>query len=169
MSRMKIKRPTRKTILQIILVILVIFAVRIYQQQELTQGLVPSFSSKTPSGEVIESRAASERATLVRFWASWCKICHIENANVETLIPRYRVINIALQSGSDEEVLHYAQENSMSPVNIVNDQNGSLARLFGVQVTPSSFVLDPQGRIVFREVGYVTTLGYHLRLWWAGL
>jgi thioredoxin-related protein len=45
--------------------------------------------------------------------------------------------------------------------------SGTLAKLFGVRATPSSFFINPKGRIQFSEVGYVTTLGYRLRLWWA--
>ena len=53
--------------------------------------------------------------------------------------------------------------------NVINDSSGSISRLFGVSGTPSSFIINPRGRIHFSEVGYVTTWGYRLRLWWASL
>jgi thioredoxin-related protein len=79
------------------------------------------------------------------------------------------VLNIAIQSGSDLEIYAYAEENNMKPDNIINDQSGSIAKLFGVRGTPSSFFVNTKGQIQFTEVGYVTTLGYRFRLWWAGL
>ncbi|KAA0449357.1 MAG: thioredoxin, partial [Candidatus Thioglobus sp.] len=60
-------------------------------------------------------------------------------------------------------------KNNMRLDNIINDNSGSLAKLFGVSGTPSSFFVGKDGKIEFVEVGYITTLGYRLRLWWAGL
>ena len=79
------------------------------------------------------------------------------------------MLNIAIQSGSDLEIYTHAEENNMKPDNIINDQSGSIAKLFGVRGTPSSFFVNTKGQIQFTEVGYVSTLGYRFRLWWAGL
>ena len=91
------------------------------------------------------------------------------NDNIQAISKDYKVLNIAIQSGSDLEIQAHAKENNMRLDNIINDQSGSIARLFGVKGTPSSFFVNTKGRIQFVEVGYVTTLGYRLRLWWAGL
>ena len=164
---MKIQRPRRKTLMQWLMIILAIFAMRFYQQQDLTQGQIPSFASKTLSGDIIDSRPRDNQAMLVHFWASWCKVCEISNPNIQALIPDYKVVNIALQSGSDEEIEAYAKEHGLSINNMVNDNYGSLADRFGVRGTPTSFVVAPDGKIHFTEVGHTTTLGYRLRLWWA--
>jgi len=82
---------------------------------------------------------------------------------------KIKVLNIAIQSGSDLEIQAHAEENNMQLDNIINDQSGSISKLFGVKGTPSSFFVNTKGQIQFTEIGYVTTLGYRLRLWWAGL
>ncbi len=166
---MKINRPSRKTIMQFMLVILAIFAIRAWQQQDLSAGKVPSFSSKTLTGEVMNSNPMPNQAILIHFWATWCPICNLENDNIQALSSDYKVLNIAIQSGSDEEIKAHAVENNMRLDNIINDSSGSVSKLFGVSGTPSSFIINPRGRIHFSEVGYVTTLGYRLRLWWASL
>lgn len=165
---MKINRLSKKTLMQFALVILAIFAIRMWQQQDLSQGLAPSFESKTLTGARISSYANDE-ATLIHFWATWCGICRIENSNIQSISKDYRVLNIALQSGTDTELKKYANEHNMRLDNIVNDNSGSLAKLFGVRATPSSFFISKHNRIKFIEVGYVTTLGYRLRLWWLNL
>lgn len=164
---MKINRPSRKTLMQFALVILAVFAIRAWQQQDLPQGMVPGFERKTLTGETLSSTA--NKATLIHFWATWCGICRVENDNIQAIGEDYRVLNIALQSGSDAELIEYAQQNSMQTNNIINDNSGSLARLFGVRATPSSFFISKDNKIAFTEVGYVTTLGYRLRLWWLNL
>lgn len=155
--------------MQFMLVILAIFAIRAWQQQDLSIGMVPSFTSKTLSGETVNSKPLPNQAVLIHFWATWCGICRLENDNIQALSKDYKVLNITLQSGTDAEIKQYADEHNMQINNIVNDNSGSLAKLFGVNVTPSSFFINTKGEIEFVEVGYVTTLGYKLRLWWASL
>ncbi|CAC9450013.1 hypothetical protein [uncultured Gammaproteobacteria bacterium] len=156
----------RKTILQWLLVIVAIVSFRIYQQQDLVTGMAPNFTSKTLSGEIINSKPLPNQAVLIHFWATWCGVCALENDNIQTLSEDYRVLNIAMQSGTDAELKQYADEHNMRLDNMINDSSGSLARLFGVRATPSSFFVNPKGSIQFIEVGYVSTLGYKLRLWW---
>lgn len=167
---MNIRRPTRKTLMQFVMVILVIFVIRAWQQQDLVIGMVPSFTSKTLSGDIVNSKPLSNQAVLVHFWATWCGVCGLENDNIQALNgDNYRVLNIAMQSGTNAELKEYAKEHNMRLDNIINDNSGALATLFGVRATPSSFFINSKGRIQFIEVGYVTTLGYRLRLWWAAL
>jgi thiol-disulfide isomerase/thioredoxin len=166
---MQIKRPKRKTIMQLMMVILAIFIIRTYQQQNLTTGLAPSFSSQTLSGEVISSNPMPSQGVLIHFWATWCPVCNLENDNIQAISKDYKVLNIAIQSGSDLELQTYAEDNDMALDNLINDRSGTISKLFGVKGTPSSFFINPKGRIQFTEVGYVTSLGYRLRLWWAGL
>lgn len=166
---MKIHRPTRKTIMQFTLIILAIFAIRMWQQQNLTTGAIPIFLSKTLSGEIINSNPLKNKPMLIHFWATWCTICQLENSNIQTLSTDYKILNIAIQSGTDDEVTKYANKHNMRLDNLINDNSGSLAKLFGVNATPSSFFITPKGKIQTIEVGYVTTLGYRLRLWWISL
>jgi len=157
----------RKTILQWLLVIIAIFSFRAYQQHDLSSGIVPSFNSKTLSGTNVSSH--SNEPTLIHFWATWCGICQLENDNIQSISRDYRVLNIAMQSGSDTDLQAYAQEHDMRTDNIINDNFGSLAKLLGVKATPTSFFISKDNQIKFSEVGYVSMLGYQLRLWWISL
>jgi len=82
---MNIKRPKRKTIMQLMMIVLAIFIIRAYQQQDLTTGLVPSFSSQTLSGEVINSNPLPDQGVLIHFWATWCPVCNLENDNIQAI------------------------------------------------------------------------------------
>lgn len=71
-----------------------------------------------------------------------------------------------MQSGEAEEVIAYLrQENLQFPV--INDPEGMLAQRFGVRAVPSSFIIDRNNNIVFRETGFTTGIGLRLRLWLA--
>jgi len=164
---MNISRPKRKTIIQIILVILAIFVIRLWQQQDLIKGNVPSFTSTSLTGESLSSKPWPNEPLLIHFWATWCPICEIENDNIQNVAKDYRTLNIAIQSGSDKEVTEYANKNNLKLDNIINDRSGTLATFFGVTGTPSSFIISPSGKITFKEVGYMTELGLRFRLWWS--
>ena len=52
---------------------------------------------------------------------------------------------------------------------VLNDSDGSISKAWGVHAVPASFIIAPDGRISFVEVGYTTSIGLRLRLWWAAL
>jgi thiol-disulfide isomerase/thioredoxin len=164
---MNISRPKRKTIIQIILVILAIFVIRLWQQQDLIEGSVPSFTSTSLTGESLSSKPWPNEPLLIHFWATWCPICEMENDNIQNVAKDYRTLNIAIQSGSDKEITEYANKNNLKLDNIINDKSGTLATFFGVTGTPTSFIISPSGKISSKEVGYMTELGLRFRLWWS--
>jgi thiol-disulfide isomerase/thioredoxin len=167
MKLMNISRPKRKTIIQIILVILAIFVIRLWQQQDLIEGNVPSFTSTSLTGESLSSKPWPNEPLLIHFWATWCPICEMENDNIQNVAKDYRTLNIAIQSGSDKEITEYANKNNLKLDNIINDRSGTLATFFGVTGTPTSFIISPSGKISSKEVGYMTELGLRFRLWWS--
>ncbi len=161
----------RKIILQIIIVIIAFSFIRFYQQQDTVKGTAPTFISKSINNKQISLTTNENNASLVHFWATWCGICALENSNIQNIIKdtNYNIINIAWQSGSDEELIKYAKDNKLDINTIVNDKYGTLANAYGVGATPSSFIIDKEGNIKFIEIGYTTELGFRLRLWWANL
>ncbi len=52
---------------------------------------------------------------------------------------------------------------------VLNDADGSLSNAWGVHAVPASFIIAPDGKIRFVEVGYTTAWGIRLRLWLAGM
>lgn len=153
------------------MVVVAIGMIRFYQQEGMTTGFAPSFIVSTVSGEKINFPNPESKATLVHFWATWCGICALENDHIQNIAKTgdYQLINIAWQSGSDEELTKYASKHQLALNTMVNDQTGALAKIYGVNATPSSFIVDSSGKIIFTEVGYTTEFGLRLRLWWASL
>lgn len=145
---------------------LAIFLVlRPYMQGEVAEGKAPNFVAASLTGKQIDLKNVQQKPVLIHFWATWCPICEVELEGIEEISKDYQVIKIATSSGSREELLNYAKTNNMNPDNIVNDQNGSLMKLYGAKAVPASFILDQKGNIQFIEVGFTTTLGLRLRLW----
>ncbi|MDG6777260.1 protein disulfide oxidoreductase [Thiomicrorhabdus sp. zzn3] len=157
-----------KNTLTVLIFIGAYLALRPFMQGDVIQGQVPDISVQTLQGETLSLREL-EQPALIHIWATWCPICGVTRGSVESVAEDYTVINIATQSGDDDQLLHYAQQHEMNPAIIVNDLDGELMKQFGAKAVPADFILGANGQIEFVEVGFTSELGLRLRLWWAGL
>lgn len=149
------------------IVLLVLAAVHWYKARPLAEGMAPALSGRAiDTIEQINLSPPLERPTLIHFWASWCPICKLEEGSIEALAKRYQVITVAMQSGTEEEISRYLSERALD-LRVIADPSGEIAQQWGVQAVPASFIIDRDGRIRFRRVGYTTGLGLRVRLWLA--
>lgn len=151
----------------IVLAAAIYFGARYYQQRSLIEGPAPALRATQLDGGTFDLAAARGQPVLVYFWATWCPVCRLEQGSIESLAGAYRVIAVAMQSGSQAAVAGYVREHGLR-VPVINDPDGAIASAWGVRATPTSFIIDRDGRIGFRETGYTTETGLRLRLWLAG-
>jgi thiol-disulfide isomerase/thioredoxin len=144
---------------------------RPFMQGDVLHGQAPVMQVQTLTGQTLDLQALNQQGkpVLIHIWATWCPICSVSRGGIESIAEDYSVINIASQSGSDAELLAYAQLNNMNPAFIVNDTNGQWLAQFGAKAVPADFIVGPNGQIEFVEVGFTTAWGLRLRLWWLGL
>ena len=107
-----------------------------------------------------------DRPLLIHFWATWCPVCKLEAKNIQTIASKYEVLTIAVQSGSQEEIEAYMHQNNLD-FKVVNDIEGSIAKQFNIQVFPTTFIYNRQKELYFSEVGYTSTLGLYLRMFFS--
>ncbi len=105
---------------------------------------------------------------LVHFWATWCPTCNLEASNIETISKDFEVLTIAVKSGTNEEIQKYMQEHKLT-FKVINDSEAFIAGEFSIGAYPTTFIYNKENQVVFSEVGYTSTLGLWLRMWWASL
>lgn len=159
------RRSVRITF-QILLVVLVFLVVRAWTQRDLASGIAPPLQGRLLDGSEFRLMTKRDQPLLLHFWASWCPVCRLEQETIDDLAQDYPVITVAMQSGSGKEVRAFLRKQGLD-FPVLNDPDGTLAQRFGVRAVPTSFVIDTDNRIVFREAGYTTSAGLRLRLWWA--
>ena len=148
------------------MIVLVLVAVRGWMQRGMISGSAPEFQGNLLNDETYALLADRRRPLLIHFWATWCPVCKLEQESIQSISKDHAVITIAMQSGEAGEVIAYMhQEQLQFPV--MNDPNGVLSRQFGVRAVPSSFIIDEDNAIMFRETGFTTEIGLRLRLWLA--
>lgn len=160
-------RRARRWGMEIAFALAAIFAVRAYLARDVATGSAPAFASHGLQGERLAIADLKGRPALVHFWATWCPICKAEQGTIQSLAADHALITVAMQSGDADTVADYVRKEAW-PVPIVVDEEGALARAYGVRGVPTTFVLDRHGNIRFVEIGYTTEIGLRLRLWWAG-
>lgn len=118
----------------------------------------PNVTFNTLEGEAIQLSSLKGRPALVVFWATTCPGCIKEMPHLvelyEELHPQgLELIGVAMAydpPGQVKEMIKLRQ----IPYTIALDSKGDAARAFGdVKLTPTSFLIDPQGRIVQQRLG----------------
>jgi peroxiredoxin len=95
---------------------------------------------------------------LLDFWASWCMPCRQENPNVVEAYKQFRNKNFTvfgISLDKDKEAWEYAVANDKlfwSHGSDLNDFEGKTVSLYQVESIPSSFIIDPNGKIIAKNL-----------------
>ncbi len=136
------------------------------RKPELTDGQLPKIKTLLISGEQFDTAAFEGKPLLIHFWATWCPTCKAEADNIQRLSSYYNVVTFAVSSGDDAAVKTYMKERGFDYA-VINDNEGRWAEQFSVQGYPTTFIFDSSGEVSFSEVGYTSTLGLLVRMWWS--
>ena len=123
-----------------------------------TRDPAPQFSYTLLDGTAGSSAALRGKVVLVNFWATSCVTCVKEMPDIAATHRRfqargYETLAVAMSYDPPAFVASFAQTRQL-PFGVVIDNTGAIARGFGdVQITPTTFLIDKQGRIVKRYVG----------------
>tara|TARA_B100000780_G_C21112715_1_gene449820 strand:+ start:558 stop:1676 length:1119 start_codon:yes stop_codon:yes gene_type:complete len=127
---------------------------------KLTQigSTAPDLSFPSPEGKVISLSSLQGKYVLLDFWASWCKPCRMENPNVVKLYSKYNkegfeVFSVSLDE-SKEKWLQAIEQDGLEWTH-VSDLKGwqaEPAKIYGVSAIPQTYLLDPQGVIIAKNL-----------------
>jgi len=118
------------------------------------------------SGENFSTSDLRGKVVLVNFWATWCTTCIEEMPKMidtyRKFAPRgYEMVAVAVQSDHPNAVAAFAQKRAL-PFKVALDGNGDIARQFGrVRITPTSFLIDKQGRVLKEYIGEPDWAEFH--------
>lgn len=118
----------------------------------------PEFSQMTPDSTQLNVKELRGKYVLLDFWASWCGPCRRENPNVVRMYDKYKdkgfeILGISLDQ-SRENWLKAIEADKLTwkHVSDLKGWSNEVGRLYEVTSIPKTFLLDPQGRIIARDL-----------------
>ncbi len=98
------------------------------------------------------------KVVLVNFWATWCPPCRREMPSMQRAWEKLkgeRFAMYAVNVGEDEDTIFGFTFSTGVELTfpILLDRDARVIKAWPVIALPTSFIVDPQGRIVYRAVG----------------
>ena len=120
---------------------------------------VPDVTMETLDGRTLSLAEQRGKVVLVNFWATWCGPCREEIPFLVQLAERYpdhlTVIGVSEDQGSPDTVAAFAGSYGVNYPIVMSTPE--IKRAFpGVFALPTSFVVDPEGRMVESHVGLIS-------------
>jgi len=98
------------------------------------------------------------KVTLIDFWASWCAPCREENPKVVALYKEFHnkglnIISVSLDNDADKWKAAIAKDQlSWTQVSNLKEMQDPIALQYNVTQIPTTFLLDPKGKVVAIEI-----------------
>lgn len=123
-----------------------------------SEGAAPSFSVVTLDGDTLTSSSLRGKVAVVNVWATWCPPCRLEMPSLEKLHEERSagevvVLGISVDAGPEGVIRDFVREHHITyPVARMDPT--TRAALGGVTGVPTTLVLDRNGQVRNRVVGY---------------
>ncbi|KWR90107.1 TlpA disulfide reductase family protein [Cupriavidus sp. IDO] len=119
---------------------------------------VPAATFTLLSGEKVSTADLKGKVYLINFWATSCATCVKEMPDMVRTYEQFKgkgleFVAVAMNYDPPMYVMNYAKTRGL-PFKVAMDSDGAAAKAFGnVQLTPTTFVVNKDGRILKRYVG----------------
>ena len=162
-------RHLKSLALQVVIFAVFVFSMQYFQTRQMAVGRVAQFELLAISQDTvaIPSNNAGQ-ISLIYFFAPWCRVCKLSMSNLNKIqgeMPDLNIQIIALDYESKEEVLEFVKGLGISvPVFFGNED---VRQAWSITAYPSYYVLDKNGVIRARSVGYSSKYGMMAKVYWS--
>lgn len=120
----------------------------------------PDFTLSGINGERTSLSALKGKVVMIEYWATWCPPCRESIPEMEELYKKYKdkgfvILGISMDKGKDihAEISSFLKEYSVTYPVLMDDSKVSVQ--YGVVSLPTSFIINRDGRIVNKRIGFI--------------
>jgi len=139
-----------------LLLLLVALPLHAWEFKPHEAGDAPPITLTDLDGNEVTLAGLRGKVVVVNFWATWCPPCIAEMPSLDRLQKAFAdaPLQVLAVNAGDEpfDVAVFLREVPVDMPILIDPKLGTQA-VWGVTMLPTTFVVDPDGRIVFREIG----------------
>ncbi len=123
---------------------------------------IPDTELKTLKGNQVKlsNELASDKYTIISFWATWCKPCKKELNNLSYLLPKWKkqydveLLAISLDNSQTSRKVRAYVNGKGWQFDVLLDPNNNTKRQLNFNAIPYSMIVDKKGKIIYKHSGY---------------
>jgi peroxiredoxin len=109
------------------------------------------------NGKLVRLGDFQGKVVLLNFWATWCPPCRKEMPSMQQLYQVYKdkgleIVAVSVDTTSSHEVRAFIEELELT-FPVLHDRDSLVSRLYSNPGVPSTYLIDVQGKVVYRVLG----------------
>jgi thiol-disulfide isomerase/thioredoxin len=121
---------------------------------------VKNFTAVSPEGKQFDFASLKGKYVIIDFWASWCSPCRQSFPHMREVYKTFKsndfeMLSISIDKDKAAWLKAVAQESN--PWIQTLDDNSVADKGFAITGVPTTYLIDPQGKILLKEVGFEST------------
>ena len=127
-----------------------------------TYAQLPKVTLKDINGKAVTTDTLSNNGKpfIIDFFATWCKPCNRELDAISEVYEDWqdetgvKIFAVSTDQAQNINKVKPLVDNHGWTYDVLLDTNSEFMKALGIQMIPATFVLDGNGKIVYRHVGY---------------
>jgi peroxiredoxin len=158
MSEQSISTSRNRTWMKVLATVVVLMIAVVGYFSLFAEKTAPDVTFTSLNGEKITSQSLRGKVVMVNFWATSCTTCVREMPQMVDTYNKYKdkgleFVAVAMSYDAPNYVVNFAETRKL-PFKVAFDAQGHVAKSFGdVTLTPTTFVIGKDGKVIKRYVG----------------